>query len=919
MRIIFSFVLSIVTTIVFSQQPPQKLSVDYKNNNLTSVLHDLEKKTGVFFYYDSTQTDTVYINLSAVNQNMDTVLELALKNTDFHFSSDRNKHYFITKKTELVTTLPESFYNPNSAAANQAGTMPDISIVNRKEKPKEAVSENKLYEIGIKSNGFSQGNVVLTGTVRNSKTGEPLVNATIYFEKLQRGVVTDQYGSYSIAVPAGNYALGVYGIGMKDARFQVAIYSDGKLNFDLTEQVNTLKEVVVSTRKLANINRVQLGVERLNIGTIKKIPTAFGEADVLKVILTLPGVKTVGEASSGFNVRGGSADQNLILLNDATIYNPSHFFGLFSAFNPEILKDIQLYKSSIPARYGGRLSSVLDISTREGNKKDITGSAGIGVITSRFNIEGPIIKDRTSFIFAARSTYAGWLLKLLPDQYKHSKASFYDLNGAISHHINAKNDIYLTAYYSHDNFNLATDTNYKYDNKNISLKWKHNFTNKLNAVFTTGLDEYDYNISSVFNKVNAFNLLFKIQQYNLKSNFNWYVNSKHSLEFGTSSIYYKLTPGSFEPAGKESLVVPDIVPAEQAMENAVFVSDRITVSNPFSLEAGLRFSVYNYLGPQTINIYASGLPKEQGNQTGTKYYGPGQNIKTYAAPEYRLSARYAISQSFSIKAGYNSLHQYIHMLSNTTAIAPTDIWKLSDPNIKPQQGDQVSLGLYKNFKSNTIETSVEGYYKTLENYLDYKPGATLVLNHSIETDVLSTRGKAYGIEFLIKKESGKLNGWIGYTYSRILLKMDDSTAGTPVNHGNYYPANYDKPHDVIVVGNFKVNHRLSLSLNVNYSTGRPITLPIARYYYMNSQRVLYSDRNAYRIPDYFRTDFSMNIDGNHKVKQKTHNSWTFGVYNLTGRKNPYTVYYVSENGVINGYKISIFGSAIPFVNFNLRF
>jgi len=265
------------------------------------------------------------------------------------------------------------------------------------------------------------------------------------------------------------------------------------------------------------------------------------------------------------------------------------------------------------------------------------------------------------------------------------------------------------------------------------------------------------------------------------------------------------------------------------------------------------------------------------------------------------------------------MHQYIHMLSNTTAIAPTDIWKLSDPNIKPQEGDQISLGLYKNLKSNTIETSVEAYYKHLKNYLDYKPGATLVLNHAIETDVLNTNGKAYGIEFMIKKESGKLNGWIGYTYSRILLRMNDSSQGTPVNHGQYYPANYDKPHDVIVVGNFKVNHRLSLSLNMNYSTGRPITLPIARYYYMNSQRVLYSDRNQYRIPDYFRTDFSMNIDGNHKVKQKTHNSWTFGVYNLTGRKNPYTVYFVSENGVINGYKVSIFGSAIPFINFNIHF
>jgi Outer membrane receptor proteins, mostly Fe transport len=902
-----------------AQEDKKGITAEFTKAKLTDFLLELEKQTNVYFYFDAAQTDSVFVTLSVQNQPLDKVLELAFNRTDFHFSADKEHHYFITKKISLVADLPASFYNPQATAFNPNTNINNLSIVNRKEKPKEAISENKLYEIGLKSNGFTSQNAVVTGIVRNSKTGEPLVNATIYVEKLQRGVMTDQYGSYSISLPAGNYLWSVYGIGMKDAHFQVSVYSEGTLNFELTEQVNTLKEVIVSTRKLVNINRVQMGVERLNIGTIKRVPTVFGEADVLKVILTLPGVKTVGEASSGFNVRGGSADQNLILLNDATIYNPSHFFGMFSAFNPEVLKDIQLYKSSIPAKFGGRLSSVLDITTREGNKKDYSGSAGIGIITTRINVEGPIVKDRTSFIFGARTTYAGWLLKLLPDQYKNSQAGFYDFNGSISHHIDAKNDLYLTGYLSHDHFNLSTDTTYGYDNRNVNLKWKHAFRNTLNAVFTTGYDSYSYNISSEMNKVNAYKLDFTIQQANLKSDFNLYINSKHSLDFGAGTILYKLHPGTYQPVGKQSLVTPDVIPAEQALESSVYISDKFNVSPAFSLETGTRLSIYNYLGPQTVNIYAAGLPRDEANQIGTKYYSSGKNIKTYLGPEVRVSARYAFSQTFSVKAGYNIMHQYIHMLSNTTAIAPTDIWKLSDPNIKPQEGDQVSLGLYKNLKSNTIETSVEAYYKRLKNYLDYKPGATLVLNHAIETDVLNTNGKAYGIELMIKKESGKLNGWIGYTYSRILLKMDDSAQGAPVNHGQYYPANYDKPHDVIVVGNFKVNHRLSLSLNMNYSTGRPITLPIARYYYMNSQRVLYSDRNQYRIPDYFRTDFSMNIDGNHKVKQKTHNSWTIGVYNLTGRKNPYTVYFVSENGVINGYKVSIFGSAIPFINFNIRF
>jgi hypothetical protein len=333
----------------------------------------------------------------------------------------------------------------------------------------------------------------------------------------------------------------------------------------------------------------------------------------------------------------------------------------------------------------------------------------------------------------------------------------------------------------------------------------------------------------------------------------------------------------------------------------------------------LRYSVYNYLGPKTVNEYTPGLPITEDNQVTSTTYEKNKFIHTYHGPEYRLALRYSLTQSLSVKAGYNSLRQYIHVLSNTAAISPTDIWKLSDPNIKPQYGDQVSFGLYKNFKSNTIETSAEVYYKRIKDYLDYKSGAQLIMNHHIETDVMSTKGKAYGLELMVKKQNGKLNGWISYTWSRILLKMDDSTAGEVINGGKYYPASYDKPNDITMVGNYRFSHRFSVSMNITYSTGRPITLPIGRFYYAGSWRALYADRNEYRIPDYFRTDLSVNIEGNHKVHQLTHNSWTIGVYNLTGRKNPYSVYYISENGAINGYKLSIFGNAIPFVNFNIRF
>ncbi len=587
----------------------------------------------------------------------------------------------------------------------------------------------------------------------------------------------------------------------------------------MQEQVTSLKEVKISADKVANVRSVELGVTRLDIKSIKQVPAVFGEADVLRIVLTLPGEQSGGEAKTVFNFRGGSADQNLILLNDATIYNPAHFFGFFSAFNPDIVKDVELYKSSIPEKFGGRLSSVLDISDREGNKKKFTGSAGIGLLTSRLNIEGPIIKDKTSFIFGGRTSYSDWLLKLLPDAYKNSQASFYDFNLDISHQINEKNNIYITTYLSKDKFKLNSDTSYSYLNRNFNIKWKHNYNNKLYSVITVGADKYDYDVASTVNPVNAYKLNFDINQTNLKLDYTYYINPKNTIDFGLSSIYYKLHPGDFEPNGSQSLVQPDVVPAEQALESALYLGDKFDVNQDLSLSFGIRYSLYNYLGPQTVYNYAPGLPHTSVNVLDSTSYGKNKVINTYHGPEIRFSARYNLGDNMSVKAGYNNLRQYSHLLSNTTAISPTDVWKLSDPNIKPQFGDQVSLGIYKNLQSNTIETSVEVYYKHLKDYLDYRSGATLILNHHIEQDVLETQGKAYGIEFSVRKTAGKLNGWVNYTYSRTFLKQDNPIEGELINGGAYYPANYDKPHNFNFTGNYRFTHRYSVSLNLTYSTG----------------------------------------------------------------------------------------------------
>ncbi|WP_419801384.1 TonB-dependent receptor [Mucilaginibacter sp.] len=900
-----------------AQKPNATISVNFRDAKVEQFAADLEAKSGYRFYYDPAQLDSLKVTLQVDNQPLKTILELAFQNTDFHFAITQNHEILLTKGRTIQTGLANGFLN-GKQVQTQGLTTNAYNIDNSKQIT-DATTENKLYEIGIKSNTIQPGMTTLSGYVKDIKSGDAVIGATIIVLNSKVSTATDLSGSYTLTLPRGRQTLTVRGIGMRDARRQLLLYGNGQLNIEMREQITTLKEVQISAEKVANIRSAELGVNRLDIESIKQVPTVFGEADVLRVILTLPGVQSVGEATTGFNVRGGSTDQNLILLNGSTIYNPAHFFGFFSAFNPDIVKDVELYKSSIPEKYGGRLSSVLDVTNREGDKKKFTGSAGIGLLTSRFNIEGPIVKDKTSFIFGGRTTYSDWLLKLLPEDYKHSSASFYDLNLDISHQINKKNNLYLTSYLSHDRFKLNSDTTYEYSNRNINVKWKHNFTDKFYSVFTLGDDYYQYNVSSSDNPINAYKLGFNINQSNFKADFTNYLNTKHTLNYGLSSILYKLNPGSLQPNGNQSLVAPNIVPAEKALESALYIGDKYEVTPDLLINLGLRYSLYNFLGPQTVYNYAPNLPKENANVIDSTTYQNNKIIKTYHGPEVRISARYNLADNLSIKAGYNTLRQYIHLLSNTTAISPTDVYKLSDPNIKPQYGDQVSLGLYKNAKANTIELSVEVYYKRLKDYLDYKSGATLILNHHVETDVVGTQGKAYGAEFLLRKTAGNLNGWMSYTYSRTFLKQDDPSVGDLINNGNYYPANFDKPNDFNFTGNYRLSHRFSISLNVTYSTGRPITLPIAKYVYAGSERVLYSDRNQYRIPDYFRSDFSMNIEGNHKIHQRFHNSFTIGVYNLTGRQNAYSTYFVEQGGAVNGYQLSIFARPIPFINYNVRF
>ncbi|MDH6356769.1 TonB-dependent receptor [Parabacteroides sp. PF5-9] len=906
--------LAFPTTLLLAQE---KISLQLDSVPLSRVFDTIEAQTAYRIFCLPEDSDSLFVSVSATNEEPFVILEQLLQGSLLKVSQYKH-NLFITENIALITSLPEGYFE-EAISSGKGGYDTTGFLLSLGRREGKASSESKVYEIGDQS-AAATGRVNLNGIVTDFRTGEPVVGATLFIEEPMIGVTTDAFGYYTIQLPVGRQELHIRGIGLKDTRRQIVLHSAGKLDIELEEQVYSLKEVTISSEKVENVRSTTIGIERLKIQDIKNIPTAFGEVDVIKAVLSLPGVKSVGEASSGFNVRGGSTDQNLILFNDGTIYNPTHLFGFFSAFNPDLVKDMELYKSSIPAKYGGRISSVLDINTREGNKKEFNGAVSIGLLTSRITLEGPIIKDKTSFIVGGRTTYSDWILKQLPEKsgYKDGNAGFYDLNATIGHKFDEYNNLYINGYFSRDRFSFNEGERYSYQNANASIKWRHIFNPRLTSAFTAGYDHYDYNTKNDDIAAEAYSLSFGIEQYYGKADFSWYLQDKHTLDFGVSGLYYNLNPGKYQPRGDESLVVPDLMQKEKAMEAAAYLGYRWDITPHFSVDAGMRYSLFNAMGPRTYNVYANEYLPSLETITDTDSVGSGA-FKTYHGPEFRLSARYEFLDGFSIKAGYNTMRQNIHKLSNTTIMSPTDTWKLSDTNIKPQTGSQFALGLYKNLANNTIEASVEGYYKTMEDYLDYRAGAELLMNHHIETDVLATKGRAYGVEFMLKKTQGKLNGWLSYTYSKTELRQEDSRISNPVNKGDWYPADYDKPHDIKLVGNYKFTHRFSFSVNCDYSTGRPITLPVSKYSYAGGEYVYFSDRNQYRIPDFFRMDVSFNIEPSHHLTLLTHSSISFGVYNVTGRKNAYSVYYISEEGKVKGYKMAIFGVPIPFVSYNIKF
>jgi hypothetical protein len=905
----------------FGQDNAFLINARYDNTPFELVVNDVERQVPVKIMYHPQIVDSFFVTGNFNNEPLQTVLNRIFSGTDVYAFINTSNQVILTQGYKVKTDLPFNFFDRSNMATEADNTeVIDYLQLEEEKAERQSAMENRIIEIGTKGRIDPKEYTNLAGYVRDGETGEPLIGALIYIDDPRIGVATDQYGFYSLTIPKGKHDLLLKCIGYKDTRRQIVLYNQGKLDIEMLEDVIPLKEVVIESEKDINISGMQMGLDKLDAQSMKKVPPILGEVDVLKIALTLPGVQTVGEGANGINVRGGTADQNLMLLNDAPIFNPTHFFGFFSSFNPDIIKSVELHKGGIPAEYGGRISSVFAVQSKEGNNRKFVGSGGISPVTARLTFEGPIIKDKLSYIVGGRSTYSNWILKQLPNNnIKNSKASFYDFFGKISYDINDKNSIYAAGYFSNDEFKFNADTTYKYSNESASLQWKHVFSNKLYGVVSGLYSSYDYHIFSENNEINAFDMKYSIQNYGGKVDFSYFPNSKHKIDFGLSSLYYYLDPSSLTPRGSGSLINPILIEKEQGLESAIYIGDKYDVSQRLSLYLGLRYSVFSYLGPKTVNEYAEGAPTEESTKVGERTFGNNEVIQTYHGPELRFSARYALDDENSLKLSYNRMRQYIHMLSNTTSISPTDIWKLSDTHVEPQLGDQVSLGYYRNFKNNTIEGSVEGYYKNIENLLDFKSGAQLILNDQIETDIVGGMGQSYGVELLLKKKTGKLNGWISYTYSRALIKVDNEFLTETINNGEFYPASYDKPHSLNILSNWKFSRRFSVSGNLAYSTGRPITYPIAKYYYNGTERLHYSDRNKFRIPDYFRFDISINLEGNHKVQKLNHSSWTFAIYNVTGRDNPYSIYFVSEDGEVKGYQLSVFANAIPTITYNFRF
>ena len=905
----------------YAQDHDLLVSGSYKDIPFTDFISAVELQTGGTFYYLDNWVTGVRITEEGSDLSLHRILNKALLPAGVHHYIDEFGNIYLSYENQLIPSLPYR-QGPGSDSSMDPGNSESETISGAEQRYIEGHKTGLLETlvVGSDQTAGSQSEYIIYGKIVDGETGEPLIGATIYVESLKKGAATDVDGRFNIRLSQGKHRVLFNCMGMEPKEYILQVNSGGNLVIQMERGLIPINEVVVRANKYDNVRGSQMGFERLNYRTTKEVPLALGEKDLLKVALMLPGVQTVGEGASGYNVRGGSADQNMIYIGKVPVYNSSHLFGFFTAFSPDIIKDFSLYKSNLPASYGGRLSSVFDVTTRQGNMNNFSARGGISPITGHVAVEGPIIKDKSAFVLSARTTYSDWILNQMEDpELRDSQASFYDLAGTVTLEPNEKNLVKAVGYYSKDKFTLGSANQYAYSNAGGSISLRHRFGSRWNSDMALVFGQYAFKTVNTELESAAYTHDYRIDHYEIKADNTWLTLGSHKLTFGVNGVFYNLNRGLVEPYGENSLRFPVDLGIERGIEVAGYIADEISLTQHLTVYLGFRYSYFSNLGPSEILVYAEGTGRRPGNVTDTLSFSSGENVVHYSGPEPRISLNYLIAQNNSIKISYNRVQQYIFMLSNTIAISPTDQWKLSDYHLVPPLVDQFSLGYYQNMPGIGVNASAEIYYKQLKNVVEYKDGADFISSPYTETQVVQGDQDSYGLELMIRKNTGMLNGWLAYTYSRSMMLFNSPLPGENINEGFRYPSNYDRPHNLSLVTNYKVSRRLSFSATVEYITGRPVTYPISIYYLSGSEYLDYSDRNQYRIPDYFRMDLSINLEGNLKKRKLAHSFWMFSVYNLTGRDNAYSVYFKNEEGSINGYKLSIFGRPVFTLSWNFKF
>lgn len=765
---------------------------------------------------------------------------------------------------------------------------------------------------------FGQEKFTVNGYLRDGSNGETLIGANVFIKELGTGANSNEYGFYSISLPQGKYTIEYSYLGFETVTQSIDLNQDRKVDIEFAAEGIEIEEIVITGEaENANVSEVEMSANKLDIATIQKMPTLLGEVEVLRSIQLLPGVSSVGEGASGFNVRGGSIDQNLVLLDEAPVYNSSHLFGFFSVFNPDAVKDVKLLKGGVPARYGGRLSSILDVRMKEGNNKRLALKGGVGAIFSRLSVEAPIVKDKSSFILAGRRSYIDVLAKpFLQDGLEDSKLNFYDLTLKTNYKFSEKDRLFLSGYIGRDNFGFGDQAGFNWGNQTLTLRWNHLFSEKLFSNLTLYTSDYDYKISFGDDSANRFDWNAKIVNYSAKPEFSLFVTPENMIRFGGQGIVYRFEPGN--AIGVSEGEVLDIsVDNKYAIEGALFVENEIDLSPALTINYGLRWSYFNYTGKGSA--YEFGEPTVLGTRrpvTESTEFDQWESIKTYNNFEPRLAIKYQLSENNSLKASYNRMSQYIHLISNTTASTPVDVWQPSTNNLRPQMADQVALGYFQNFKDNTYELSSEIYYKKYSNLLDYIDGADILLNELLEGDLLSGEGRAYGLELMLKKNKGKFTGWASYTLARSERRVEG------INNSTWYPSRFDQTHNLSLTGFYEAGKRWTFSANFVMISGTPTSFPTNRFLqqgYIIPNNSL-ETRNNVRIPLYHRLDISATLQGKKNPDRRYQSEWVFSIYNLYSKRNPFSIFFRQQNdAVTEAIRLSVIGNFVPSVSYNFKF